>query len=142
MVNSITKNSIQTLFFPYEIGMYGVCLSGVTFNGYPVDIATSLRSIETRTLLPGGSSDGSISFSLSEMDDIALETLSDFYHLCRGPLLAFEIRDDHPLFADLLPPYLRKHFYPLWRFTEALSPTCDCDGCGWKIILTLKNVVI
>jgi hypothetical protein len=137
-------NAVQTLFFPYELGVTtSICVTGFTMNQYPVDVATSLRGIETRTLLPGVKDKGTISFSMKDMEDIGMETVMQFYDLCKGPLLAFEIRDDHPIWVDGIPPFARYHWYPLWRFEGAISPTCtDCQSCSWDLSITLTNTAI
>ena len=138
------SQNINTLFLPYELGLSThICVTGFTMNQYPVDIATSMRGIETRTLLQDSKDKGTVSIALNNIDDIALETLMQFYDLCRGPLLAFTIKDDHPIWAEYMPQFTRYHWYPLWRFDGTISPTCkDCDSCYWDLSITLINVAI
>lgn len=141
--NAQDKYPNRTLFFPYEILMETGRLTGYKMHDYPVDIATSMRSIETRTLLPGGKDKGSISITIDMIDDISHEVLMNFYDLCRGAFLGFEIREDHPIWVDMMPAFTRYHWFPLWRFEN--SPTFNCpdpQACIWSVSFTLLNIVI
>lgn len=134
---------VQALFLPYEITMETGRVTGFRQNSYSVDITTTLASIETRTLLPGGRNSGSISVTIDAIDDIAFETLMDFYELCKSSFLAFEIRKDHPIWVEFMPAFTRKHFYDLWRFEGELQASCvDTYACIWNVGFNLKNVPI
>jgi hypothetical protein len=139
----INNSYSRTIFLPYEILMETGRLTNYKMHDYPIDIATSIRSVETRTLLPGGKDKGSISISIDTIDDISHEVLMNFYDLCKGALLAFEIREDHSLWVDMMPAFARYHWYPLWRFESAPNFTCrDSQACIWDVNFTLMNVPI